>query len=416
MAMRVTDLTKQNAVLRNVGNNSVRVQELQETMASGKRINKLSDDPIGATQVQDYRTKLSFIDRVKQNIRNNFTWLDRTDAELDHVGALLARAKSLMLAQANASSDSATRKVTAEEIKDIIENLVNAGNAKATKVYLFAGSKTFTQPLVANGAAQDAVIDVNQIPLDQRFLLDPEQFAAKMDGWSQNPYIVKITKEGPMGRAHYAVSDDGGKSWSRENTLLPQIEVFNEQGKPSEKVMMRFSGTALDQLGDPVVFPQGLEFHFTPNPPIAYQGNDDKRMVTTGEGVMLPLNITAHELFFADPDKDGSVDIFDMMYSLKRALEDNDPTVLEKRLNDMDRAFDQVLQKRADIGSVRKEMEDQLNKAQDREFSNTKQMSELEDLDFPSAVVEMNLADVRNKATLDTSGRLIQPSLLNFLK
>jgi flagellar hook-associated protein 3 FlgL len=414
--MRVTDLTKQNAVLRNVANNSARVQELQETMASGKRINKLSDDPIGATQIQDYRTKLSFIDRVKQNIRNNFTWLDRTDAELDHVGQLLARTKSLMLAQSNDSSDSATRRVTAEEIKDIIDNLVNAGNAKAAKVYLFAGSKTFSQPLLANGSLQDAGIDVNDLPIDQRFLLDPEQFAATMDGWSQNPYVVKITKEGAMGRAHYVVSDDGGKTWSRANTLLPQIELFNDQGRPSEKVMMRFSGQVLDQLGDPVVFPQGLEFHFAPNPPIAYQGNDDKRMVTTGEGVLLPLNITAQELFFADPNKESSVDIFDMMFSLKRALEDNDSTVLEKRLNDVDRAFDQVLQKRADIGSVRKEMEDQMNKIQDREFNSTKQMSDLEDLDFPSAVVQMNLADVRNKATLDTSGRLIQPSLLNFLK
>ncbi len=414
--MRVTDLTKQNAVLRNVANNSARVQELQETMASGKRINKLSDDPIGATQIQDYRTKLSFIDRVKQNIRNNFTWLDRTDAELDHVGQLLARTKSLLLAQSNDSSDSATRRVTAEEIKDIIDNLVNAGNAKAAKVYLFAGSKTFSQPLLANGSLQDAGIDVNDLPIDQRFLLDPEQFAATMDGWSQNPYVVKITKEGAMGRAHYVVSDDGGKTWSRANTLLPQIELFNDQGRPSEKVMMRFSGQVLDQLGDPVVFPQGLEFHFAPNPPIAYQGNDDKRMVTTGEGVLLPLNITAQELFFADPNKESSVDIFDMMFSLKRALEDNDSTVLEKRLNDVDRAFDQVLQKRADIGSVRKEMEDQMNKIQDREFNSTKQMSDLEDLDFPSAVVQMNLADVRNKATLDTSGRLIQPSLLNFLK
>lgn len=414
--MRVTDLTKQNAVLRNVANNSARVQDLQETMASGKRINKLSDDPIGATQVQDYRTKLSFIDRVKKNIHNNFTWLDRSDAELDHVSTLLARAKTLILGQANDSSDSATRRVTAEEISDIIDNLVNAGNAKAGKVYLFAGSKTFTKPLVTNGPTQDAIVDINNLPIDQRFLTNPDQFAARIEGWSQNPYIVKITKEGPMGRAHYVVSDDGGKTWGSENTLLPQIELVNPQGKPSEKVMMHFRGPALDQLGDPLVFPKGLEFRFHPNPPVAYEGNDDKRMVTTGEGVLLPLNITAKEMFFANPDKEESVNIFDLLYSLKRALEDNDGSVLEKRLNDLDRAFNQVVQKRADIGSVRKEMEDQLSKIQDREFNDTKQMSDIEDLDFPSAVVEMNLADVRNKATLDTSGRLIQPSLLNFLK
>ena len=123
-----------------------------------------------------------------------------------------------------------------------------------------------------------------------------------------------------------------------------------------------------------------------------------------------------YDAFFKDPKRDSSLDVFDLMYGIKRAMEDNDAGTLEKRLNDLDRAQDQVLSRRADVGSVRREMEDQLDKNKDREFQGIKQMSELEDLDFPAAVTEMNLADVRNKATLDTSGRLIQPSLLNFLR
>lgn len=414
--MRVTDLTKQNAVLRNVATNSNRLQTLQENMSSGKRINKLSDDPIGATQVQDFRTKLSYLDRIKQNIQNNFTWLDRTDAELEHIGEMLQRAKQLALGQANDTADESTRKVTAEELQDIINNMVNSGNAKVGKVYIFSGSKTLTRPLEASPEHQPATLNVESIPTDEQLMLNVEPLKASFDGWSQHPYSVRITKEGEMGRAQFQVSDDGGKTWSRDKTLLPRVEVVNESGAPSDKVFLVFSGITLNDQEGPPVFPKGLEYRFESNPPQAYKGNDDKRLVAVGEGQLLPINLTAHDLFFKDPKRDASIDVFDMMSGVKRSLEDNDGLTLEKRLNDLDRAIDQLLARRADIGAVRKEMEDQLEKGKDREFQNTKQMSDLEDLDFPSAVTEMNLADVRNKATLDTSGRLIQPSLLNFLR
>ena len=139
-------------------------------------------------------------------------------------------------------------------------------------------------------------------------------------------------------------------------------------------------------------------------------------MIPTSEGVLQPINVTARDIFFREPDKPKSVNIFDMLTSLKRALDENDGKVVEQRLQDLDDAFEQVLNQRATIGAARKELNDQLDKVRDREFNNTKQLSELEDLNFPAAVTEMNMADVRNKASLDTSARMIQPSLLNFLR
>jgi flagellar hook-associated protein 3 FlgL len=414
--MRVTDLTKQNAVLRNIQHNAGRLQNLQETMSSGKRINKLSDDPIGATQALDFRSRISFFDMLKGIMEQTFTWLDRSEAELTHVGDLLSRTKTLVLSQANDSADEASRRVTGEEVQDITDALVQSGNAKIGKIFIFSGSKTLTQPLVEGTATQAALVDSSALENDLKFLLDVEQFSGTFEGQSQHPYLVRITREGPIGRAHYIVSDDGGESWSREKTLLPEIEVYNPDGLSSDKVMLRLPGEAMDKLGEPLLYPSGLTFAFESNPPIAYQGNDDKRRIPTSEGILQPINVTARDIFFRHPDIPDSVNIFDMLVSLKRALVDNDRRVLEERLEQLDHAFDQVLNKRADLGAVRRELEDQLNKISDRTFNNTKQLSEVEDLDFPGAVTEMNLADVRNKATLDTSARLIQPSLLNFLR
>lgn len=414
--MRVTDLTKQTAILRNIQSNAERLQTLQETMASGRRINRLSDDPIGAVQAQDFRTKLSFFDMLKHITAQTFIWLDRTESEMAHVGDLLRQAKTLILAQANDSSDENSRRVTAGELQGITDALVEAGNTRIGKIYVFSGSKTFTKPLVHNIAVQSAVVNAESLAPDLQFLLDTDQFQATFEGFSLHPYIVRIVREGEIGRAHFVVSDDGGSTWSKEKTLLPEFEVFNEDGQPTDKVMLTLMGADTDKLGEPIVYPVGLEFRFQSNPPIRYEGNDDKRLIPTSEGALQPINLTAREIFFRDANDPDSVHIFDMLFSLRRALLDNDRAALEERLQELDDAFEQVLNKRADTGAVRKELEDQLDKLSDREFNNVNQLSELEDLDFPAAVVEMNLADVRNRATLDTSARLIQPSLLNFLR
>ena len=128
--MRVTDLTKQNTVLRNIQSSAEHMQGLQGDISSGKRIAKLSDDPVGATQAQDFRTRISFMNTLKSNIQDNFVWLDRTEAEIAEVGIMLRRTKTLILSQANASGDDATRRVTAEELEAIINGMVNAGNAR----------------------------------------------------------------------------------------------------------------------------------------------------------------------------------------------------------------------------------------------------------------------------------------------
>lgn len=406
--MRVTDLTKQNAVLRNIANNAERMQTLQENMSSGRRINRLSDDPVGATQAEDIKTQLSFFDVVRRGIENNFVWLDRTESELTHMGDLLRRAKILTLAQANANADETTRRVSAKEIQAIIDGVHQAGNSKLGKLYIFSGSQTFTRPLEPSPTRQPALLKLSGQPLRLEL--------AEFEGHSPNSYIVRITQPGRLGEAKYTVSDDGGETWSEERILSAKFEVFNERGKLSDRVMMKIREPETADPAAAVQYPEGLTFEFEPNPPLAYKGNMDRRMITTAEGVQMPINLNAGQIFFGVGRESESIDVFSLLFSLKRAMEEDNPVVLESRLDDIDLASNQVLELRADVGSVRKEMEDRLEKMGDRGFAKTRELSQIEDLDFPAAVIELNVAEVRNRAALETGARLIQPTLLNFLR
>ena len=455
--MRVTDLTKHNAVTRHMNTASEQVAHMQETMSSGKRINKLSDDPIGSTQAQDFKTKLSFFDAIKRNIQSNYIMLDRYESELSDIGDMLQNAKTLILAQSNANADQATREVTASELQSIIDELFTAGNSKVGKLFLFSGTQTLTPALVKNPGTQAATVDDDQVdhlgeltidaligagagavagaitPLST--VLDPvtgavvgtgagvawnllarDVFGADFTGYSKNEYLVKITREGEFGRARYVVSDDRGKTWGQERTLLKDNPVVNEDGKQDDRVRLLFRVPEIANIEAPIVFPEGLQFRFIPNPPIGYQGNDEKRMVPTGEGSYLPVNFTAREVFYQRETDPHSIDVFDLLFTLKQALTDNQPKVLEERIDEIEKAVNQVLQRRADVGSTRHELERQFNKMDERGFTKTKELSELEDLDLQEAVVELNLAEMRNQATLNTGARLLQPSLLSFLR
>ncbi|MBI3992744.1 MAG: hypothetical protein HY342_05685 [Candidatus Lambdaproteobacteria bacterium] len=414
--MRVTDLTKQNAIVRNMANNAEHLQKLQDSMATGRRINKLADDPVGATQVQDLRTKVAYMGTVQSNLQQNFLWLDRTEAELMHVSELLQDAKSLALSQANANADRNTRLVAAEEMRSIGDNLIHSGNAAIGKVFMFGGSKTLTPPLARGDLVQPAQVNVDQLSADVKFVLDPEQFAAEFEGYSSNPYVLRVTREGPLGKARYQVSDDGGKSWGKEMTLLPVVEMVREEGKVSDKVLLRFTARENDPIGDPLVFPEGLQYRFEPNPPVNYRGNEDKRMVAVSESKLLPLNVTGDRVFFQSEGAPDAVNVFETMLALERALVENDSKVIERRLDELDKAQQQVLANAASVGAVRKEMESQLDKLADRELTTVKRMSEIEDLNFAEATVDMNMASARHQATLSTSAKLIQPSLLSFLR
>jgi flagellar hook-associated protein 3 FlgL len=75
-----------------------------------------------------------------------------------------------------------------------------------------------------------------------------------------------------------------------------------------------------------------------------------------------------------------------------------------------------LLNRRADVGATRRELERHFEKMGERGFTKTKEMAELEDLDLQEAVTELNLAELRNQASLNTGARLIQPTLLEFLR
>ena len=433
--MRVTEVTKRDHVVDNMQKSSGKLQDIQIQMASGRRLNKTSDDPIGAARSQDIVTTISSQKQLLQNIDDNIAWLQRSELEIGHINEVLGQIRTLAISQAGSDSNEESRQMVAREFSIARKILFDSGNAREGKLYLFSGIKSLSPALKKNGIFQPAKVDVGGVvQKDIRELLDVKQFRSQFEGFSSNNYRIRVTKGGVWGQARVKISDDGGRTWSKEQTLRPLTHVFNPDGKLNDQVLLKFSDEEgrlgnvlpkqfdfnseksaefdLDALG--IIFPEGIEFVYQPNPEVTYNGSIHKKEALISNGLSIPVNVTAQELLFGEGEE--GVDTFSLLVAMERALLENDGIAIAERLGELDLAQNQVLKQQADVGNIVRELYSTKSQLENQQFEKERQLSDIQDLDIAEATVDLKVAEANNRLSLNTGARLIQPSLSDFLR
>ena len=433
--MRVTEVTKRDHVIDNIQRSSGKLQDIQIQMATGRRLNKTSDDPIGAARSQDIVATMSSQKQLLQNVEDNIAWLQRSELEISGINEMLGQIRTLALSQSGSDSNEETRQMVAREFSAARKTLFDTGNAREGKLYLFSGIKSLSPALKKNDIFQPAKVDKKGVvQKDIRDLLDVNQFRAQFEGFSSNNYRIKVTKSGVWGQARIKISDDGGRTWSKEQTLRPVTHVINPDGKQNDQVVLKFSdqegrlGNVLprqfdfnseksaefdiDSLG--ILFPEGIEFVYQPNPEVTYNGSVHKKEALISNGLTIPVNVTAKELLLGG-EEDG-VDTCSLLATMERALIANDGIAIANRLGELELAQNQILKQQADIGNTIRELYATQAKIENQQFEKERQLSDIQDLDIAEATVDLKVAEANNKLSLNTGARLIQPTLSDFLR
>ena len=124
--------------------------ERQTVIASQKRINRPSDDPIGMGKVLDYRQTLSSIEQYETNILSGQKRLEITEITLDLVDELLQGVRAIAMTEAGGTTES--RQLTAEEAKNMFDQVLDLANSKLSGNYMFSGYQTQTAPFSRDDA------------------------------------------------------------------------------------------------------------------------------------------------------------------------------------------------------------------------------------------------------------------------
>lgn len=139
--MRVTPTTMHQTALQGLQSAIGRVQQGQEQLSSGKRINNYSDAPADASSTLRLRAEESDWASYAKAADDGTAWLNTQDSALQDASTLLRRARELTLtaAQTTNTSSAAQREAIAQELDGIKDQLATIANTSYQGQKVFAG-------------------------------------------------------------------------------------------------------------------------------------------------------------------------------------------------------------------------------------------------------------------------------------
>ena len=303
--MRVTQNITTSNFISYINQHAENLLKTQQQIASQKRINKSSDDPIGMGQVLGYRTNLAVNDQYQENIEQGMTRIEFNELTLDLASDLVDTARELAAEYSGPTHSAAARQSVALQIKDLYDQVMQMANSKFNGNYIFSGHATNTAP-----------------------------------------------------------------------------------------------------------FSHDADFNAT------YNGDDGKFQIMVSDGV--EVNIVADGRKIFQNAANGGVNIFDELKNLIDGLENPDPVAgnaqIDAAANVLQGGRDQINIRRSEYAPVLYRLQ-----ATNEYLTNLRPivegaMATLEQADITKAVVELQNLELAYQSTIATAARIIQPSLLDFLR
>lgn len=142
VATRSIYLNIQQGIMRLSGN----LKKLNEKLASGKTMNRPSDDPIVLIDALSLKKTLSQIERYNKNIETGESWLQLSESILSQVVEIIYQAKEITVQMASDTQTSETRAYAATAVGHLLDQTIALGNTELGGSYIFAGYRTQTTP------------------------------------------------------------------------------------------------------------------------------------------------------------------------------------------------------------------------------------------------------------------------------
>jgi flagellar hook-associated protein 3 FlgL len=143
---------------------------------------------------------------------------------------------------------------------------------------------------------------------------------------------------------------------------------------------------------------------------VAYAGDTNAVNRRIGADDNVRVDITGPEIFGPAGD-----DLFDVLADIADKLT-SAPGSLDSELGRLDAATSRMTTSLADVGSRFNRLEAGLRINRDAELSLQDSLSQVENVDMARAMVDLQMNEVAYQAALGATARVLQPSLLDFLR
>lgn len=275
-----------------------RVSNLSSQLASGRRVERVSDDPLNGKRAIQYRIQEAETARYQSNIEKTRAFLETTDATFSSLTEVMDDVKKIAVQGANGTQDANSRSALVQSVEAQLDRMIDLCNAKQDDRYVFSGTAVTTKP--------------------------------------------------------FELSEDGSYV-----AYHGDLDTFSVEISPSGSARVNENGLALFK---------------------------EQR------------------------------DVFQVVLELRDALKENDPEQINTLLTDIDNVHRYVKETQGSLGG-RLERVDLTNKQLQIIATTTRGLrSKAEDADLPQTIMDLQNAQTALKAGLEAGARIMQTTLLDYLR
>ena len=149
--MRVSEKQRYQATSKRIERAKENNLDALSQLSSQKRLNSLSDDPVGAANVVKHRSRIAELESFERNVIFAKGFVDVTESAIQSIQERLGRAHELAVGMASDSYGPDSRNATAREIGQIIDQIIKTANQKYNSRYVFSGFRTKSPSLDTDG-------------------------------------------------------------------------------------------------------------------------------------------------------------------------------------------------------------------------------------------------------------------------
>jgi len=146
-----------SVILNGLQTNAQQEDQALQQVASGQKLNSLSDNPAAVASLVNLRMQSSSDTQYLQNVSTLTGSLNVADSALSSVVEALTTAQSVGVEGASGTVNTQNQQALAQQIQGIQQEILGLANTSYNGDYLFSGTATTTQPYVADSSSVSSV-------------------------------------------------------------------------------------------------------------------------------------------------------------------------------------------------------------------------------------------------------------------
>lgn len=413
---RVSSNMSNNDMMYHLKRRQFAMNKAQNQIAGQSRIQNLRDDPIAAAHATRFQSNIRHLQRFDQNIDYAKSRYAVSEGYMQEAVSLLQRVREIAVQGANGTYTEEEMRYMGTEVNEMLNELVSLANARGGDGNtIFSGSDTNNEPFRAI---------LGHVPGSKGNVIIGTEYTGTADERkTEITEGVHVATNFPGNKLFWAEQQQIYSSLNAQDYQVPADTVIRVDGidiplKTGDNIhniisKINNSGAEVKAELDPVQ--NSLALTTTVPHQIWMEENPDSRVLqdlgilsTSGEAP--PHNISRDARVFG-----GST--FDMVINLRDSLLAGDhENVGSRNLRGIDDGINNLLTNMADLGALDERLSQTKQRISYEIPENQRRLSMETDVDMAEAITELKMLEHTHQAALGVAGRIIQPTLLDFLR